>query len=259
MGAHSLRSEAITRGARMLRTALGPAIAAWLEEPGVIEVMLNPDGRIWIDRLTDGLADTGAWLAPADGERIIRLVAHHVGAEVHPVAHVFRPNCPKQASALKACFRRSSRRLPLPSASRRSPSSRSTITSPPESCRRSSERLAARGREPPQGADVDRTQEQHGILPRPGSRPLEAIAARVAAETSLTYQPASGCEHVAGIYRQRVTLASGRFAMIDDGLGFSLVPWSPSLEHQFGKQVSGIAMSGGNVDWSFGRKRGLGI
>jgi type IV secretion system protein TrbB len=84
MGAHSLRSEAITRGARMLRTALGPAIAAWLEDSAVIEVMLNPDGRIWIDRLTDGLADTGAWLAPADGERIIRLVAHHVGAEVHP-------------------------------------------------------------------------------------------------------------------------------------------------------------------------------
>jgi type IV secretion system protein TrbB len=68
----------------MLRTALGPAIAAWLEDPGVIEVMLNPDGRIWIDRLTDGLADTGEWLAPADGERIIRLVAHHVGTEVQP-------------------------------------------------------------------------------------------------------------------------------------------------------------------------------
>ena len=84
MGAHSLRSEAIRRGARMLRTALGPAIAAWLEDPAIIEVMLNPDGRIWIDRLTDGLADTGAWLAPADGERIIRLVAHHVGTEVHP-------------------------------------------------------------------------------------------------------------------------------------------------------------------------------
>src|SRR5450631_2588586 len=86
MGAHSLRSEAITRGARMLRTALGPAIAAWLEDPAIIEVMLNPDGRIWIDRLTDGLADTGAGLAPADGERIIRLVAHHVGTEVHPAS-----------------------------------------------------------------------------------------------------------------------------------------------------------------------------
>jgi type IV secretion system protein VirB11 len=68
----------------MLRTALGASIAAWLEDPRVIEVMLNPDGRIWIDRLTDGLADTGECLAPADGERIIRLVARHVGAEVHP-------------------------------------------------------------------------------------------------------------------------------------------------------------------------------
>ena len=84
MGASTLRSEAVARGARMLRTALGSAIATWLEDPGVIEVMLNPDGRIWIDRLTDGLADTGERLAPADGERIIRLVAHHVGAEVHP-------------------------------------------------------------------------------------------------------------------------------------------------------------------------------
>jgi type IV secretion system protein VirB11 len=68
----------------MLRTALGPAIATWLKDASVIEVMLNPDGRIGIDRLTDGVTDTGEWLAPTDGERIIRLVAHHVGAEVHP-------------------------------------------------------------------------------------------------------------------------------------------------------------------------------
>lgn len=67
----------------MLRTALGPAIAAWLEDPAVVEVMLNPDGRLWIDRLSTGLAETGQHLAAADGERIVRLVAHHVGAEVH--------------------------------------------------------------------------------------------------------------------------------------------------------------------------------
>ncbi len=80
----SNRSEATQRGARMLRTALGPAITAWLEEPSVVEVMLNPDGRLWIDRLKGGLEDTGERLSPADGERIVRLVAHHVGAEVHP-------------------------------------------------------------------------------------------------------------------------------------------------------------------------------
>ncbi len=84
MAVQSVQSEVVSRGARMLRTALGPSIAAWLEDPIIIEVMLNPDGRLWVDRLSGGLADTGERLAAADGERIVRLVAHHVGAEVHP-------------------------------------------------------------------------------------------------------------------------------------------------------------------------------
>ena len=67
----------------MLRTALGPSIAAWLDDAAVIEVMLNPDGRLWVDRLGEGISDTGMTLGAADGERIIRLVAHHVGVEVH--------------------------------------------------------------------------------------------------------------------------------------------------------------------------------
>ena len=67
----------------MLRTALGPAIARLLEDPSVVEVMLNPDGRLWIDRLSEGLSDSGEHLSAADGERIVRLVAHHVGVEVH--------------------------------------------------------------------------------------------------------------------------------------------------------------------------------
>ena len=67
----------------MLRTALGPAIAGFLSDASVVEVMLNPDGRLWIDRLSEGLSDTGETLSPEDGERIVRLVAHHVGAEVH--------------------------------------------------------------------------------------------------------------------------------------------------------------------------------
>lgn len=79
----SLHSEAFSRGARMLRTALGPAIATFLEDPSIVEVMLNPDGRLWIDRLSGGLEDSGRTMSAADGERIVRLVAHHVGAEVH--------------------------------------------------------------------------------------------------------------------------------------------------------------------------------
>jgi len=86
MALSAIPSEAASRGARMLRTALGPAIVGWLDDPAVVEVMLNPDGRIWIDRLTEGLAATDARLSAADGERIIRLVAHHVGAEAHTTA-----------------------------------------------------------------------------------------------------------------------------------------------------------------------------
>ena len=67
----------------MLRTALGPAIARYLADPSIVEVMLNPDGRLWVDRLKEGLVATDDILIPADGERIVRLVAHHVGAEVH--------------------------------------------------------------------------------------------------------------------------------------------------------------------------------
>lgn len=80
---HSFQSEAISRGARMLRTAFGPAIARFLEDPDIIEVMLNPDGRLWVDRLSAGLTETAERLSASDGERIVRLVAHHVGGEVH--------------------------------------------------------------------------------------------------------------------------------------------------------------------------------
>jgi type IV secretion system protein VirB11 len=75
--------EVLVRSARMLKSALEPAIARWLDDPEVVEVMLNPDGRLWVDRLGSGLQDTGVAMAPADGERIVRLVAHHVAAEVH--------------------------------------------------------------------------------------------------------------------------------------------------------------------------------
>jgi type IV secretion system protein TrbB len=67
----------------MLRTALGPSISGYLDDPTIVEVMLNPDGRLWIDRLSSGLEDTGCRVTPADAERIVRLVAHHVGVEVH--------------------------------------------------------------------------------------------------------------------------------------------------------------------------------
>jgi type IV secretion system protein VirB11 len=71
------------RSRQMLRTALGPLLLARLEDPGVAEVMLNPDGRVWIDRFDAGLVDAGLTVSAEDAERILRLVAHHVAAEIH--------------------------------------------------------------------------------------------------------------------------------------------------------------------------------
>lgn len=79
----AFNAEAAGRSVRMLRSALGPAICAWLADPDVTEVMLNPDGEVWLDRLSCGLQRAGSGLDAADGERIVRLVAHHVGGEAH--------------------------------------------------------------------------------------------------------------------------------------------------------------------------------
>src|SRR6202042_1747167 len=89
-------------------------------------------------------------------------------------------------------------------------------------------------------------------------REVAAVGRRLASEAGLAHLPVETGEHVTGIYRRRLSLASGRFAMIDNGLGFQLVPWIPSLERELGKQVNGIAGPGG-VGWNFGRKRDLSL
>ncbi|CAN7221553.1 P-type conjugative transfer ATPase TrbB [Bradyrhizobium sp. LjRoot220] len=76
-----LSSETRERRRGMLRTAMGPAIALALEEPDVVEVMVNPDGRLWLDRHGTGRSEAGVMLMPHEVERIIRLVASHVRAE----------------------------------------------------------------------------------------------------------------------------------------------------------------------------------
>lgn len=87
---------------------------------------------------------------------------------------------------------------------------------------------------------------------------LDAAAAKVAAGTGLEHRALAEGEYVTGTYRRRLTLASGRFAMIDDGLGFSLVPWRPALERELGRHVTGV-VRGGGIDWTLSRQRDLGI
>jgi len=67
----------------MLRTAMGPEIAAALADPLVVEIMVNPDGALRVDRLEKGRENTGYRLEPAQVERIIRLAASHARSEVH--------------------------------------------------------------------------------------------------------------------------------------------------------------------------------
>jgi hypothetical protein len=112
--------------------------------------------------------------------------------------------------------------------------------------------------------DLARRQGQRVIFARDllntlRRRELHEAASKLSADTGLAHRPSAESEHVSGVYRQRVTLASGRFAMIDDGLGFQLVPWRPAMEQRLGQQVSDTLTPGGGIDWSFQRKRGLGL
>jgi len=76
-------STTVDRQRTMLRTAMGTTIAKALADPKVIEVMVNPDGKLWIDRHGDGRSDTGEQIGAIQAERIIRLVASHIGQECH--------------------------------------------------------------------------------------------------------------------------------------------------------------------------------
>lgn len=81
----------------------------------------------------------------------------------------------------------------------------------------------------------------------------------MAAERSLTFQETKTSEYVSGKLIGSTQLASGRYAMIDDGLGFSLVPWQPVLDKRIGQYIAGTMHDGGGIEWSLGRKRDLGL
>jgi len=108
-----LIEEARLRRRQMLLTAFGPMIEAALEDPSVIEVMINPDGRLWLDKFDIGRIDTGTLISPAEVERIIRLVAAHMRSEVHEEAPIVSAELPETGErfegllppvALAPCF-----------------------------------------------------------------------------------------------------------------------------------------------------------
>lgn len=90
------------------------------------------------------------------------------------------------------------------------------------------------------------------------NRELAQAAKDIAADTGLEHHPVADGQRVAGIYRRSVMLASGRYAMLDDGMGFSLVPWKPVIEQRLGQQLA-ATVRGGGVSWEIGRQKGMSI
>jgi type IV secretory pathway VirD2 relaxase len=90
-------------------------------------------------------------------------------------------------------------------------------------------------------------------------RELTSAANGIAHRTGLDHMPGEEGDRLKGIYRERIKLASGRFVMIEHAHGFELVPWKPSLDRHLGELVMGTIKSGGGIEWSLGRGRGIAI
>ncbi len=97
------------------------------------------------------------------------------------------------------------------------------------------------------------------LLSRLERQELARVGPEMAKARGLTFKPTEAGNYVSGTLVGATNLGSGKFARIDDGLGFSLVPWQPVLERRLGQQVAGVAVPGGGIDWTFGRTRGLGL
>ncbi len=84
----------LSRTNEMLKTALGSQIMAALADPLVIEIMMNPDGRLWIERHGEGRKDSGSELSAHETERVIRLVATHIGRDVTAASPIVSAELP---------------------------------------------------------------------------------------------------------------------------------------------------------------------
>ncbi len=107
-------------------------------------------------------------------------------------------------------------------------------------------------------------------MPRRATRPrdlvqgleaheIDRVGRAMAADRGRDWTPVKPGSRFGGELVGSTQLPGGRFAMIDDGFGFSLVPWNDALERRMGQQIAGVGMPGGGVNWAFGRKRGLGL
>ena len=85
----------------MLRTALGTDIVTALDDPEVIEIMVNPDGKLWLDKLGAGMIDTKVLVAPEQAERVVRLVGTHINQDVTTDNPIVSAELPGNGNALR--------------------------------------------------------------------------------------------------------------------------------------------------------------
>ncbi|WP_284947263.1 DUF3363 domain-containing protein [Acidisoma cladoniae] len=121
---------------------------------------------------------------------------------------------------------------------------------------RRAERLVEMGHATDSGQTITIPRKTIAALER---QEVDHVGRQMAAERGLSYAPSELGEYVTGRLAGVATLTSGRFAMIEDGLGFQLVPWQPVLEKRIGQHLSGIHRDDGGIEWGFGRQRGLGL
>ena len=126
-----------------------------------------------------------------------------------------------------------------------------------EALDRRTDHLIGEGLATRRGRQVMFASDLLGTLER---RELADAARAIAAETGLSFHPVDDGERIGGVYQRRLTLASGRFALIVNEVSreFSLVPWRPEVERALGQAVSGT-IRGRAVQWSLGRERGVEI
>jgi type IV secretory pathway VirD2 relaxase len=125
-----------------------------------------------------------------------------------------------------------------------------------DSLYRRAERLVAMGHATDNGQKITIPRKAIATLER---QEVDHVGRQMAAERGLPYAPSGPGEYVTGRLAGVATLTSGRFAMIEDGLGFQLVPWQPVLEKRIGQHLTGVRRDDGGIEWGFGRQRGLGL
>ena len=92
-----------------------------------------------------------------------------------------------------------------------------------------------------------------------GRQEVDRVGQQMARDRGLTFVPSSAGEYVSGRLAGVASLVSGRFAMIENGLGFQLVPWHSLLEKRIGQHIAGLQRDDGGIEWTLGRNRGLSL